>query len=139
MNFEQILKLWKCTEDVLSFSNAIKFLTLTNYSYENANALLPSVQKDDKGDAFRHILWSAVLTLVFGAEIATKLTTRYEDFTEGNPEKSRNMDLHNNKIGVNLGTAFRQEIKDEIEKDLTADSKMCKYIINLIDTKAVYY
>ena len=58
--------------------------------------------RNDKSDAFRHCFWSAILAKEIGYQNARKLTSSHESGAS-NPEKEKNMDLHNNAIGLRIG------------------------------------
>ncbi|MBN1558755.1 hypothetical protein JW998_00795 [candidate division KSB1 bacterium] len=49
-------------------------------------------------DAYRHVLWSYLLTQKFGAEFAEKVTDAHETLPT-NTAAERKMDFHNNRIG----------------------------------------
>lgn len=50
-------------------------------------------------DAYRHILWSYLLTREYGADFAQKVTDAHEEGRTGNTEEERSMDIRNNMIG----------------------------------------
>ncbi|MCG8450103.1 MAG: hypothetical protein MI725_11065 [Pirellulales bacterium] len=50
-------------------------------------------------DAYRHVLWSFLLTRKYGAEFAEQVTSAHEQGDTGNTAAERDMDLHNNRIG----------------------------------------
>lgn len=55
-------------------------------------------------DAFRHCYWSALLARDLGAGNARSFTTAHENYS-GNPPKERAMDLHNNGVGIRIGSS----------------------------------
>ena len=57
----------------------------------------PSVPQD----AYRHVLWSYLLTQAYDAEFAEQVGVAHETGDTGNTEAERQMDLHNNAIGRN--------------------------------------
>lgn len=65
---------------------------------------------NDKSDAFRHCFWSAMLARDIGYKNALKFTTAHEDFPE-NPANEKDMDLHNNKVGIRLGLSMASNDK----------------------------
>ena len=69
--------------------------------------------RNDESDAFRHALFNALNTISFGLDLAKKLGDAHEDF-EGNPDKEKEMDLHNNAVGQNVGDNNYKASKDEI-------------------------
>jgi len=56
----------------------------------------------DASDAFRHCYWSALITREIGENEALKFTTMHESSPLNAPIE-RNMDLHNNRIGIDIG------------------------------------
>jgi len=56
------------------------------------------------GDAFRHCLWSAMLSRDIGFTGAMRYTLAHEEFTN-NPPLEKDMDLHNNLVGLKIGLA----------------------------------
>ena len=57
---------------------------------------------NDKSDAFRHCYWSSLITRDAGVLAALSFTTAHEDFPE-NPPEEKEMDLHNNSVGIVIG------------------------------------
>jgi len=60
-------------------------------------------------DAYRHILWSYLLTKTFGAKFATQVTDAHESGRTGNTRDERLMDLHNNLVGARYADGGRGE------------------------------
>lgn len=54
------------------------------------------------GDAFRHCFWSAILARDIGAELALTFTSAHEQ-RMGLPPDEVEMDLFNNRIGIEIG------------------------------------
>ena len=54
-------------------------------------------------DAFRHIYWSYHLARNFGPSLAEDITNAHETIP-GNTEEERQMDYHNNEIGIALSS-----------------------------------
>lgn len=50
-------------------------------------------------DAYRHVLWSYLLTRQYGAKFAQTVTDAHEQGDTGNTPAEREMDYHNNAIG----------------------------------------
>ncbi len=65
---------------------------------------------NDKSDAFRHCFWSAMLSRDIGYKNALEFTTAHEDFPE-NPVNEKDMDLHNNNVGIRLGVSMASNEK----------------------------
>lgn len=84
-----------------------QFLTGMYYAYRMATnesqTRYPGSLHNGLGDAFRHCYWSALLTREIGAENALAFLLRHEMF-DGNPEDERQMDLHNNQVGIAIGS-----------------------------------
>lgn len=83
----------------------------------------------DRSDAFRHGIWNAEMTILIGKEKAELFATAHEDKdTTGNEtdgftkEEHKNMDLHNNEVGRNIGEenpdATENEMADIIYSDI---------------------
>ena len=79
----------------------------------------------DRSDAFRHGIWNAEMTILIGENKAELFATAHEDInTEGYESdgflktEHRNMDLHNNgigrEIGKNSGSITENELADII-------------------------
>jgi hypothetical protein len=58
---------------------------------------------NDSSDAFRHCFWAAILARDIGYLDAWAFTTAHES-APGNPADEKAMDLHNNSVGLNLGS-----------------------------------
>lgn len=58
--------------------------------------------RNDETDAFRHCFWAATLARDIGYKNALEFTTAHES-APNNPLKEQAMDLHNNKVGLELG------------------------------------
>ena len=59
---------------------------------------------NDKSDAFRHCFWSAILARDIGFQDAMRFTTAHESSPKNRLEERR-MDLHNNRVGLDIGRA----------------------------------
>jgi hypothetical protein len=87
-----------------------------------------------KADAFRHCLWSALLTYQVGPAFAKKLTDAHEregKIANYNSRLDRDMDLHNNAEGRRLGE-FHAAQRSVIAKSMTAFFLfgLCKNALN---------
>jgi len=58
--------------------------------------------RNDKSDAFRHCLWSAILAKDIGYHNALVFTNAHESDPQ-NPKNEKKMDLHNNSVGLLIG------------------------------------
>ena len=70
-------------------------------------------------DAYRHVLWSYLLTREYGPELSKKITDAHEDGDITNTEAEHQMDFNNNAVGRQY--ALRQYKKDEILSHLVLD------------------
>ncbi len=59
---------------------------------------------NDKSDAFRHCFWSAMLARDIGFQDAMRFTTAHESSPKNRLDEKR-MDLHNNRVGLDIGRA----------------------------------
>ena len=82
----------------------------------------------DKSDAFRHGIWNAEMTILIGKEKAELFATAHEDKDvtgtepDGFPKTAhRDMDLHNNEIGRNLGEKNKDASEDEMAEIIYQD------------------
>jgi hypothetical protein len=50
-------------------------------------------------DAYRHVLWSYLLTREYGPDFAKKVTDAHEEGRTGNTRDERLMDINNNRVG----------------------------------------
>lgn len=65
-----------------------------------------------KADALRHCLWNAIMAYQLGPEMAEQLANAHElerPPQEVNARLDREMDLHNNRVGRNLGETLLGE------------------------------
>lgn len=83
-------------------------LTIKNYASETAEA---EYQRDKTfpGDAYRHILWSYLLTKEFGAEFAEQVTNAHEEGEEASKGTAKEQDLANNALGRELAIKGAEE------------------------------
>lgn len=84
----------------------------------------------DRSDAFRHTIWNAKMVTLIGVEKAELFATAHEDKDTTGYESDgfskvdhRNMDLHNNIIGRNIGqynlTATDEQLAQIVFTELT--------------------
>lgn len=59
---------------------------------------------NDAADAFRHCFWSALLARELGFQAALRFTNAHEAYPQ-NPLGEKRMDVHNNRVGLNIGRA----------------------------------
>ncbi len=85
----------------------------TNKSFNISRKKFPNLRRhNDRGDAFRHCYWAALLARDIGYHNAKKFTTAHENYSL-NPSKERAMDLYNNNIGLEVGRK-KKDISDVI-------------------------
>lgn len=70
--------------------------TISRFGYNGHN---------DKSDAFRHCFWSATLARDIGTFWAKAFTDAHES-NPGQPPAEKEMDLHNNGVGLSIGTYY---------------------------------
>lgn len=75
--------------------------------------------RNDETDAFRHCMWSGLISKRISHSEALKFTTMHE-MQDGNDFVEKSMDLHNNKVGAEIGQNVGSErsIADECYKAL---------------------
>ncbi|GAB6112413.1 DUF6973 domain-containing protein [Desulfomicrobium salsuginis] len=75
--------------------------------------------RNDETDAFRHCMWSGLISKRISHSEAIKFTTMHE-MQDGNDFAEKSMDLHNNKVGAEIGQNVGSErsIADECYKAL---------------------
>lgn len=98
---------------------------------ESANKALNEAQSkfgagslhNGAGDAFRHCYWSALLARDIGPDAALAFTTAHEE-KPGLPKTEIEMDLFNNRVGIEIG---RQSVR---ESDFIVASKCLNALTN---------
>lgn len=70
---------------------------------------------DNKADAFRHFVWSGLVTHAIGAERAKEYLDAHEEYPENKPG-AKSMDLYNNDQGIKYSGNYRGR---NFEPDLT--------------------
>ena len=90
------------TEGAVAFLNpldALKGGRLSDDAKDMARNLFPgAVLRNDTADAFRHALWSFLMTRELGPEMAKRFGDAHE-ISKPNPDGERLMDLYNNHMG----------------------------------------
>jgi len=111
----------------------VPFLTKANtYASNNAESVYPKKEQATRErDAYRHILWQAMLANRYGEPTANFFGNMHESdlpviggFKQ--PADQRAMDLYNNRLGVELGLKAKdmKEMMDEAKR--IVDSGMAK-------------
>jgi hypothetical protein len=75
-------------------------------------------------DAYRHVLWSYLLTTKYGPEFAQKVTDAHEEGDLSNTEAEHEMDYHNNAIGREY--ALKKYNKTEILSRMLNDTRVIR-------------
>jgi hypothetical protein len=78
--------------------------------------------QDDRADAFRHFVWSALVTNKIGVEKAREYLTAHEDYPNNNYE-AKSMDLFNNEQGIKFsreykGSSFEEDLIHECKEKI---------------------
>jgi len=71
---------------------------------------------NDKADAFRHILWSALNTQSVGTDFTKKYGDAHESETPKEKAKEKTMDTHNNNVGIYIETLNPDATTEELIK-----------------------
>lgn len=101
--------------DALKVNQARNIATTQTEKKFNSNGL------GDRSDAFRHGIWNAEMTVLIGKEKAELFATGHEDKDINGVEadgyskaEHKEMDLHNNEVGRNIGEANSSASEDEM-------------------------
>lgn len=101
--------------------DALKVNTAKNIATSQTEAMFGSNGLGDRSDAFRHGIWNAEMTILIGKEKAELFATAHEDKdvtgneSDGYPKTAhRDMDLHNNEVGRNIGERNNSASEDEM-------------------------
>lgn len=92
-------------ERQLASQEPIKMLQAYELSFEAEKLCLsiyPSSQTNDESDACRHFMWANLLFRKFGSELSSEILEAHE-MNGKQPKIERDMDLANNKIGLESG------------------------------------
>ncbi|MPM77508.1 hypothetical protein SDC9_124514 [bioreactor metagenome] len=108
LSFKKIVKLLKLTVPhplftILSFFATVKSFTIAQKHFPKTNS------NSGIGNAFRHALWTSLILMYCckisspkkALEFCKKMTDLHEELFPNEPLE-KEMDLHNNKIGMNL-------------------------------------
>lgn len=101
--------------------DALKVNTARNIATEQTERKFGYSGLGDQSDAFRHGIWNAEMTILIGKEKAELFATAHEDKdvtgneSDGYPKTAhRDMDLHNNEIGREIGEKNKEATEDEM-------------------------
>ena len=87
---------------------APRLLSIKSYAEQTAKDMN---KKDSRvpEDAYRHVLWSYLLTKAYGAEFAEEVTDAHEIGATDNTELDHEMDYNNNRLGRKYANAGKSE------------------------------
>ena len=92
---------------------------------------------NNEADAFKHTYMSAEFTVWLGPTLARKIGVLQEDLNPSNPPAERNMDLHNDEIGIDIGRRVKHEFlffyktDDKIAKQIMDEMKKGNLIVHI--------
>ena len=113
--------------------DALKVNTAKNIATSQTELKFGHNGLGDRSDAFRHGIWNAEMTVLIGKEKAELFATAHEDKdvtgneSDGYPKTAhKDMDLHNDEIGRNIGeensNASEDEMADIIYQEIYSDT-----------------
>ena len=85
---------------------------------------------NNEADAFKHTYMSAELTILLGADMAYKMGVLQEDTNPNNPPAERNMDLHNDTVGIEIG----KNLKKKLFILINMDDKIAAEVMNAMNS-----
>lgn len=112
--------------DKLTNDQLVDFEKIKNQAFDDADKVYDPEkyggQNDNHNDAYRHALWSARLAQRFGPDWAYAYTTAHEGIPNNEAVREA-MDLHNNRVGIQIvrdnpdasGEEIAQKIKEAVE------------------------
>ena len=114
LNFEQDYRAQMSQAEIAIFDNLTDFQQLrylhSAYLAKNFAELFysSSTLYNGKGDAFRHCLWNAFGAYKIGKTLMKQLTDAHEVYDPGEIPRplEKTMDLHNNQIGLDIGSQY---------------------------------
>ncbi|MBY6047355.1 DUF6973 domain-containing protein [Vannielia litorea] len=78
-------------------------------AYNETKAVMGHNGLNDKSDAFRHCFWSSTLSRDMGYADAYLFVSAHES-DPANPPDQKAMDMHNNLVGLSIGSTFFTEV-----------------------------
>ena len=88
---------------------AVDFYENAKQASQRSIELFPNMLgRNDERDAFRHAFWSALDAYEHGADLAREYGNAHEDSDPYQSVDERNMDLHNNEVGYEIGEFARE-------------------------------
>lgn len=100
-----------------------RLLQIKGYAFEQSEKAHKK-NSDIPEDAYRHILWSYLLTRAYGPTFAEKVTNSHEEGNTGNTMLETKMDLVNNEIGRSY--ALEEYAESEIIKIMMQNPKVIR-------------
>lgn len=101
--------------------DALKVNKAKNIATSQTEAKFGTNGLGNRSDAFRHGIWNAEMTVLIGKERAELFATAHEDKdvtgteSDGYPKTAhRDMDLHNNEVGREIGEKNKEASESEI-------------------------
>lgn len=101
--------------------DALKVNTAKNIATSQTESKFGFNGLGDRSDAFRHGIWNAEMTVMIGSEKAELFATAHEDEDTTGTESDgylktahKEMDLHNNEVGRNIGEENSNVSEDEM-------------------------
>lgn len=101
--------------------SALKVNDAKNYAIESTISRFGKNGLGDRSDAFRHGIWNAKMTKDIGYDLAEQFATAHEDKEVSGSESDgylkeqhKEMDLHNNNVGRNIGQDNLEILDDEL-------------------------
>ncbi len=104
-----------------------KLLNLRNIA-QNESENKYKKNKTIPKDAYRHVLWSYLLTKEYGAVFSKEVTDAHEEGDTNNSEAEHNMDYNNNSIGRKYSLSNYNQ--NEILFKLLSDPQIIRYVNN---------
>ena len=122
-----IIDIWNVLTDsekklcIRSSFDALKVNKAKNIATSQTEAKFGTNGLGNRSDAFRHGIWNAEMTVLIGKERAELFATAHEDKDvtgtelDGYPKTAhRDMDLHNNKVGREIGEKNKEASESEM-------------------------
>ena len=97
----------------------LKAYKLSHDAESACSELYPSSQTNDESDACRHFVWAALLQNELGTEFASEVLVAHE-LNPKQPQNQLEMDMHNNKLGREIGQKLNAAKNFSTEKALNA-------------------
>lgn len=96
--------------------DAIKVYQAKQKADDLTGKIFKKTGRNDESDAFRHFIWAALVTKELGRERAMEFLNAHEE-EDGQPTNEKEMDLSNNKSGLEFVSKGTVPELDEIERE----------------------